>query len=97
MEIKIDFSNKRIEVLSQIEMGELVKNLKKMFPKNWKEFTIIQSCDSYPIYYGPYYPWWHQNYPIVHSLCVQTQDYATIGTTYTTAGIEDSEFRISAN
>ena len=92
MEIKIDFSNKRIEVLSQIEIGELIKNLKKMFPSNWKEFTIVQSHHSYPVYVRP----WYYRQPVINTPIVYTEIRALSGTTFTATNGSET-LNVSAN
>ena len=54
MKLQIDTVNKTIQVInSELNLGELIKELKKLFPNGeWKKFSIEKSVEYYP-----YYPW----------------------------------------
>ena len=71
MRIKIDFDNKVISLEDKTNLGELVKQLNLLFPKNeWKKFTLETNVTINwnnpitinPIPFVPYYQsqpiWW---------------------------------------
>ena len=76
MKLQIDTDNKTIKIERDINLDELFKNLKKLFPDNtWKEYKLETNAPitywSNPIYVQNYpvvnpvvYPWWNCGQPI---------------------------------
>ena len=60
MKLQIDFDNKIIKLESDINLGEFIEKIEKMFP-DWKEYKLQNNVKiewhSYPVY--PTYPRWY--------------------------------------
>jgi hypothetical protein len=58
MKFTIDTISKTIEIDGEINLAELNKELKTMFPKDWDKFKICSTQKNYlPYYYpSPYLP-----------------------------------------
>lgn len=52
MKLQIDFENKRIKLLDEVELGSFVEALKGLFPGKWKEFKL-ESAVEYVNWYNP--------------------------------------------
>lgn len=52
MKLQIDFENKRIKLLDEVELGSFVEALKGLFPGKWKEFKL-ESAVEYINWYDP--------------------------------------------
>lgn len=52
MKLQIDFENKRIKLLDEVELGSFVEALKGLFPGKWKEFKL-ESAVEYINWYNP--------------------------------------------
>ena len=51
MKLQIDTEKKTVKVLEDVELGKLIKALKKLFGEDYDEFTLV----SYE--YSSYIPW----------------------------------------
>jgi hypothetical protein len=88
MKLKLDTTNKTIEIEEAVNIGELLQTLKRLLPNNdWKKFTlqttIIQNWSN-PIYVDrwvkPYpYPWtpWYDSPWYIQDGNTKTTDAAT--------------------
>lgn len=80
----IDTEKKEITIDQNINMGDLVKELKNLFKDNWKDWDIIVDNKIEYIPYYPSTPYWHDNdfyYGQPTTICV-TNDCNTL-VTYT--------------
>ena len=67
MKILIDTKEKVIKVEEAVNLGELIKSLKKLLPKDWEGFKLETNTEiiwNNPIIYDrwPRYPYYHK-YP----------------------------------
>ena len=64
MKLQIDTKEKTIKIAENAKLGELIKVLDKLLPKEWKEYTLESNCIVNWTYY-PVYPWtWSQPWRI---------------------------------
>lgn len=61
MKLEIDTTDKTVTFEDSVKIEELIDTLVKMFPDEWKEYSIkpFVKVVSYPIYY--YYPVYNYN------------------------------------
>lgn len=63
MKLKIDTENKTIEIEDQYSIKEIISELKKLFPKDWQEYKLINSKVIEYISYYPIYPQYQELNP----------------------------------
>lgn len=63
MKLEIDTTDKTVTFEDSVKIEELIGTLVKMFPDEWKEYSIkpFVKIVNYPIYY--YYPVYNYNTP----------------------------------
>ena len=52
MKLQIDFENKKIKLLDEVQLGNLVKILQGLFPDKWEEFKL-EGVVEYVNWYNP--------------------------------------------
>ena len=56
MKFKIDTKEKIITIDGNVNIGELIKRIKSMFPDDWEDYTIETSTTIEYVYPYPYQP-----------------------------------------
>lgn len=77
MKLTIDFENKTVEAAQDIELGELVKQLKAALGSDYKKYKIIKTVQY------SYYPYYPTTYPTVTWNTYDTSTPTVLGTDYT--------------
>lgn len=71
MKVTIDVENKTIELTGQMNIKDLVKTLKEVLPKDWKEYSIKPIVEYVPLYpdytYESIKPWWETQPTVIIS------------------------------
>lgn len=76
MKLQIDFENKKIKLLDEVQLGNLVKILQGLFPDKWEEFKL-EGVVEYVNWYNPVVireiqPWitpWRDSPILTYDIC----------------------------
>lgn len=60
MKIQVDIDNKTITIIDDVNLGDLIRSLSKLFPEeDWNKFTLLHRNMHTPPYHNPdiNFPW----------------------------------------
>lgn len=73
MKLTIDTTAKTIEVDQAVNLDELVKEVKRIFPQDWKEYKLL------PTLVNSYWPVWWNDQQLFVKTCYVGEVYNDVG------------------